>query len=344
MTSSFPSVLRSPPSPTSTDPRTQLIDFSGFLDGSPALKKQTALQLLSGFQTAGFVYLRNFGIPAAAIAQAFALSAGFFQRPQSEKDAMEWDRPESNRGYSGMGREKTTQLTDKHAVDALRAAVPDIKESLEIGRDGVAGMPNPWPDYDEPGRAFKQGMLHFFETCKSLHMEVMRAVALGLGIEETWFDAFTDGGDNTLRLLHYPATPKSVFRSNKEQVRAGSHSDYGSITLLFQDMRGGLQVRSPRGTFVNATPIEGTVVINAGDLLARWSNDTIKSTVHRVVEPPSPEAGDEHPARYSIAYFCNPNFEKTIEAIPNTIAEGERPKYQSVNSGQYLTARLAATY
>ena len=93
---------------------------------------------------------------------------------------------------------------------------------------------------------------------------------------------------------------KDVFRKNPDQVRAGEHTDYGSITLLFQDSRGGLQVKSPSGEFVDATPIEGTVVVNAGDLLARWSNDTIRSTLHRVVEPPT-GAGDPYPARYSIA-------------------------------------------
>lgn len=91
-----------------------------------------------------------------------------------------------------------------------------------------------------------------------MHMEVMRAIGLGMGLEFGFFDRFTDGGDNTLRLLHYPATPKDVFVKNRGQVRAGKHTDYGSITLLFQDDRGGLQVRSPQGTFVNATPIPGT--------------------------------------------------------------------------------------
>lgn len=120
----------------------------------------------------------------------------------------------------------------------------------------------------------------------------------------------------------------------------------GSITLLFQDTRGGLQVRSPKGTFVDATPIPDTIVINAGDLLARWSNDTIKSTKHRVVEPPpkpEDEGKDEYPPRYSIAYFCNPNFDKTIEAIPGTYEEGGK-KYGPVNSGAYLVQRLTATY
>ena len=89
------------------------------------------------------------------------------------------------------------------------------------------------------------------------------------------------------------------------------------------------------------------IVINAGDLLSRWSNDTIKSTMHRVVEPPTPPKPDtngEYPARYSIAYFCNPNFDKLIEVIPSTCGAGEKPKYESVNSGEYLVRRLTATY
>lgn len=125
-----------------------------------------------------------------------------------------------------------------------------------------------------------------------------------------------------------------------------AHPFSGSITLLFQDKRGGLQVRSPKGTFVDATPIEGTIVVNAGDLLERWANDTIKSTKHRVVEPPpKPEDADEteYPPRYSIAYFCNPNYERMIEAIPGTYESAGR-KYDDVTSGDYLIRRLTATY
>lgn len=98
---------------------------------------------------------------------------------------------------------------------------------------------------------------------------------------------------------------------------------------MHQDMAGGLQVLSPKGTFVDATPIEGTIVVNAGDLLARWSNDTIKSTKHRVVEPPTQSA--VHPARYSIPYFCHPNHDSMIDAIPGTYSEASPKKYQPVN-------------
>ncbi|KAK1913924.1 hypothetical protein P3342_007170 [Pyrenophora teres f. teres] len=324
-----------------------LIDFAAFLSGDPNAKKQTADAVLKGFQNAGFVYLKNHGIPPSTVSTVFSHSAKFFARPKEQKDALAWYSAAANRGYVTQGREKLVVLEETGTEAEMRALVPDLKESMEIGRDDQPEMPNMWPSGDEAAKEFREQMMGFFETCKNLHMQIMRAIALGMGIEETWFDSFTDAGDNTLRLLHYPGVSKSIFKRNdgQEQVRAGEHSDYGSVTLLFQDARGGLQVRSPKGTFVDATPIEGTIVINAGDLLARWSNDTIKSTKHRVMEPPAkPEDSDkdEYPPRYSIAYFCNPNYDRKIEAIPGTFENGR--KYDDVMSGDYLIQRLTATY
>lgn len=321
------------------------MDFSLFLNGTATERTQAAQSILHGFQNAGFIYLTNHSIPLPTIDNTFSTSAKFFERPQPEKEALGWTTPESNRGYVSHGREKVTSLLNKEDVEALRGRVPDLKESFEIGREGAEGTPNNWPSGDAAAKEFKDTMLKFHDLCKELHIEVMRAIAVGMGLEEGYFDGYTDKGDNTLRLLHYPGVKKDVFRKNKLQVRAGEHTDYGSITLLFQDDRCGLQVKSPDGTFVDATPIPGTVVINAGDLLARWSNDTIKSTLHRVVEPPAPEKGDVHPARYSLAYFCNPNFDRMIEAIEGTYG-GEKgsKKYEGINSGDYLVQRLAATY
>ena len=252
----------------------------------------------------------------------------------------------SNRGYLAAGREKVSQYGRKD-VDELRKTNPDLKESFEIGREGVVGYPNRWPDeMDQEGEEFKKVMQEFFLQCKEVYVLVMRAIALGMGLDEYFFDEYTEAGDNNLRLLHYPAVSKKVFGSNKGQERAGEHSDYGSITLLFQDMKGGLQVQSPNGEFLDAIPIEGTIVVNAGDLLARWSNDLIKSTTHRVVEP-SLEKGnvnvDGYPARYSVPYFCNPDFDKWIEALPGTWEESGK-KYEGINSGVYLEQRLRATY
>lgn len=103
---------------------------------------------------------------------------------------------------------------------------------MDIGREGD-GHPNPWPDkLDDEGKQFKKHMLSFFNDCKQLHVEIMRAVAVGLGIGETWFDGYCDAGDNTLRLLHYPAVSKEVFEKNKLQVRAGAHTGVLLVQVL----------------------------------------------------------------------------------------------------------------
>jgi len=321
-----------------------LIDFSQFLHGTPSERKAAAQAILSGFQNAGFIYLKNHSIPLDVVKHTFSRSADFFAQSDELKKSVDWTTPQANRGYSAPGREKVSQLATLDEVDKVRSAAPDLKESFEIGREGEVDHPNRWPEEKEEGlKNFKSDMQSFFGKCKEMHVEVMRAIAVGMGLDEEFFDRFVDVGDNTLRLLHYPAVDTNVFKVNPNAVRAGEHSDYGSITLLFQDNRGGLQVKSPTGQFVNATPIEGTIVVNAGDLLARWSNDTIKSTIHRVVEPPQKE-GETHPARYSIAYFCNPNFKDFIEVLPGTYATEQEKKYEGITSGDYLVQRLTATY
>ncbi|PYH90425.1 Clavaminate synthase-like protein [Aspergillus ellipticus CBS 707.79] len=323
-----------------------IIDFEPFLNGTPADKHEVAMSVVGAFKTSGFLYLKDHGIPPSVVSRVFGSSGRFFARPQDQKDSLCWTTPQANRGYVKTGQEKLSTPDD---VSGESRTTQDLKETIEIGREGVEGHPNRWPDnLDDEGKDFKEVMLSFFDTCKSLHLEVMRAIALGMHLPEHFFDSYVDAGDNNLRLLHYPSVHKDVFEKNPSQVRAGEHSDYGSITLLFQDRRGGLQVRSPKSTFVDVTPIADTVVVNAGDLLARWSNDTIKSTRHRVVEPPK-VVGEEndsgvYPDRYSIAYFCNPNMNQFIEAIPGTYGEDICPaKYPGITTGDYLVQRLTAT-
>ncbi|KAF5717777.1 gibberellin 20-oxidase [Fusarium mundagurra] len=310
-----------------------LIDFSRFLSGTPVERNETANAILDGFKTAGFIYLKNHPILPKDLQHAFDLSARFFNEPLEKKMEVVWTTPEANRGYSAPGREKVSQLKDIQEVEKVRAALPDLKESLEIGREGEPGHPNRWLEETGDLVGFRKDMLGFFEKCRQLHVEVMKAIAVGMGLDDRFFDSFVDVGDNTLRLLHYPAVESDVFKTKPGTVRAGAHSDYGSITLLFQDARGGLQVKSPTGQFVDATPIEGTVVVNAGDLLARWSNDTIKSTIHRVVEPPQKQAGS-YPPRYSIALLLD--FEvpgsQVLAAMDSNTAAAKRPLKQEASA------------
>ena len=248
-----------------------------------------------------------------------------------------------------MGREKVSNGKTKEDVEKEReSAGADLKESFEIGKEGEDGNPNHWPDrLDLEGAEFKLTMQGFFARCKEMHALIMRGIALGMGLNADFFEEYVSAGDNNLRLLHYPAVPPGGFEGGK-RMRAGAHSDYGSITMLFQDQRGGLQVEKPDGSgWLDVEPREGTIVVNAGDMLAMWSNDMIKSTKHRVVEPPSKgkELLQGHPPRYSVAYFCTPNFDKWIEALPGTWehVEGGK-KYDRVNSRDYLVSRLQSTH
>ncbi|KAL8917195.1 MAG: hypothetical protein Q9208_008097 [Pyrenodesmia sp. 3 TL-2023] len=330
--------------PNDGDPTLPLISLTPFLDPSSPSTLPTAHSLLSALTTSGFLYLTDSPIPPSLLSRVYALSAKFFARPTAEKDAVAWTTPRANRGYTTFGKEKTSLGLSKEEVDAERLGRgQDQKESFEIGRDDEEEHPNRWPEGDEE---FKGVMLDFFGRCKELHAVVMRGIALGMGLNGGFFDEFVPIGDNTLRLLHYPSVSADAFAGGR--VRAGLHSDYGSITLLFQDERGGLQVERPDGSFLHVAPIEGTVVMNAGDLLTRWSNGLIRSTRHRVVEPPLKKGqgvDGRYPPRYSVAYFCNPDFDKMIEALPGTW-EGEKggKKWEPINSGDYLEYRLSATH
>ena len=163
------------------------------------------------------------------------------------------------------GREKVSRgLTVEEVAKERQEAGEDMKETYEIGREGQEGNSQPWPDVlDQTGVEFREMMQDFFLRCKELHVVVMRAIAVGFGLETGFFDKMVDVGDNNLRLLHYPATARGAFTGGR--VRAGAHSDYGSVTFLFQDARGGLQVEKVEGGWMDVEPREGTIVVNAGD-------------------------------------------------------------------------------
>ncbi|CAE6441104.1 unnamed protein product [Rhizoctonia solani] len=243
----------------STDPHFSIpvIDFSKFSKAQSLEEKQTtANEIVSAFERVGFIYLSRHGIAPETVDTAFKQSAEFFKLPIDIKAKLAWEDPRSNRGYVMPGRERVTQSTDPAEIARLRALAPDAKESMEIGRDWDATWSNR-------------------QTCHELHAEVMSSVALGLGLDERFFDKLIDEQYHNLRLLSYPPISREALLK-EGQARAGAHSDYGTLTLLFQDQVGGLEVQNPHTKdFQPATPIPGTIVVNVGDLLARWSNDRL---------------------------------------------------------------------
>ncbi|KAJ6523098.1 Clavaminate synthase-like protein [Mycena vulgaris] len=292
-----------------------IVDFSPFTDGSN--KQEVADKILASFKEIGFVYLVNHRIASERVAKMFPLSKEFFAQPMDVK--MLAPHPPSgthHRGYSAPGQEKVSQhVYDADAIAEHRAQAPDAKESFECGREGDEVMPNIWlPDGILPG--FKEECLEFFWLCHAVQLDILRALAVGFGLPEEYFLKVHTAPDNQLRLLHYPSAPVDSLRTDKI-ARIGEHSDFGSITLLLQDDVGGLEVEDPR------------------------SNDTIRSTVHRVRAPPGPVQIDGMtPERYSIPY----DFSTVVDCIPGTWSTDHPKKYEPISAQEYIMKRMAATY
>ncbi|KAJ3265418.1 hypothetical protein HDU76_012054, partial [Blyttiomyces sp. JEL0837] len=188
-----------------------------FLNGDAKTKLNTAKEVVDGFKKVGFIYLANHGISEDKLNKVYDESKTFFNLPLETKEKLAWETPESNRGYVSPGREKVTQLIDESEVDKLREESPDLKESMEIGKEPSSDYQNKWPRHND---SFRPTMMDFYETAHNLHMEVMRSIALGLGLEEKYFDPFCNAKDHNLRLLHYPTVERAIL-DKENQTRAG---------------------------------------------------------------------------------------------------------------------------
>lgn len=250
------------------------MDFSRYLDGTSEERKECIDELMKGFTTSGFLYLSNTGLSPQ---KAYEWSAKFFDLPLEEKKRFPNNNSESNRGYSGMGLEKTSNLDldeSPGALAKLRAMIPDLKESFEIGSDPGRYPEKPFVNQYPHLPGFGDAMRDFFHDCDTLHQELLSALAIGLNLDKDFFEDHVTAGDHVLRLLHYPTVAKSVL-AQEGAVRAGSHTDYGTVTLLFQDGSGGLQVKTPEGIWQDIPPIEGAIVINAGKFVTSVLGDPI---------------------------------------------------------------------
>ncbi|TFK84104.1 thymine dioxygenase [Polyporus arcularius HHB13444] len=322
-----------------------VVDFSGFLDGSAKL--QTSRAILNSFKRFGFVYLRNYGMPTEKVDEMFdnaQRSKKFFALPMEVKMlAPHPGVPHINRGYVAPGVEKFTQSNDSEEVAQMRNKEPDLIENFSCGHDESVLGKNIWlPEGVLPG--FNEACQDFYWKCYEVEISILRAVAIGLGIPEDHLAKSHSGRDQSLRLMHYPAVPAKKLVEG-EMSRIGAHSDFSSITLLFQDDVGGLEVEHPDrpGEFMSVPPVPGAVMVNAGDFLQRWSNDQIRSALHRVRAPPGMTDGMT-PDRYSIPYFCSTDFDLTVDCLPGTYSDSNPKKYEPITAGEYIQQRLASLY
>ena len=281
----------------------------------------------------GFFYATGHGVPVALIERQFELTRRFFELPQASKEAISLAHSPAMRGYEGLGEQ---------TLDAL--AKPDLKESFYCGVEYPPDHPyvlkgyqsygaNQWP-HELPGMAAQCEA--YIAAMRALAQRLMQLMALSLGLQESYFDHVHDNPMITLRLLSYPPQPANA---DEHTFGAGAHTDWGAITLLAQDRHGGLEVSMPDGSWVPATPIAGSLVVNLGDMIPRWTNDLYHSNPHRVRNVHS--GGQK---RYSLPFFYSPDYETSVVPLATCVPEGEAPRYAPCSAGEHLHEMYVKTY
>jgi isopenicillin N synthase-like dioxygenase len=309
-----------PPSPEDDciDDGVPVIDMS-------ASDETVAQELLNAFQTIGFATLINHSVESTTIQQAFRQSRHFFQLPTLTKLGYKFQGYESNRGYIGIGCE-----SHEHAQ-------PDKKETFDIGNEADEAYSNKWPLDDE----FKTTMTRYFDAFDALHLKIMKLLAAVMKLDDVnYFVERCNERHENLRLLHYPALPRPQDQ-DQEIVRGAVHTDFGTLTLLTQDSVGGLRAQRLDGQWVHVSPVDNSIVVNVGDMLQRWSNDSLRATPHQVVELSSNDDGTMFPERLSIAFFCNANKNVMLDCLQQ--CQSEAPKYSPIKAHDYLIRRLSET-
>jgi isopenicillin N synthase-like dioxygenase len=294
-----------------------VIDLAGLAGDGDAIRSIGA-RLLAAAEGIGFFYIRGHGIPQRLIDDVLATAARFFAETAERKQSVAVNA--GHRGFVATGQAK---MTDD--------AKPDLKESFVWGLDapGPDGIPpNRWPEFMPELRGV---LMDFFEAGHGVGWGLLRAFAAGLDIAPDSFVRTIDRPISRGSIIHYPPQPPAM---GADQFGVSSHTDYGCLTLLYQDSTGGLQVRGSAGTWLMAHPIPGTFVVNAGDLLARWSNDRFRSTPHRVVN----RSGR---TRFSTGLFVDPNRDTLVAPV---VRPGETARYEPVTCGDYLRGRLDAAF
>ena len=293
-----------------------IIDFENFENAGDKKRQQVAAELDWAASEVGFMYVKNLGIDPEILAEAFASSKRFFAQPQNIKNLSDYSQ-EINHGYQPSGLQRLDP-----------SVAPDLKEAFtmrDVRKNIDKAAMGPSAEFARTaGRTF-----HEFLRGANILMEAF-SIALDLPID---FFRNCHKGDNTaLRYLHYPVIKEEL---NKDQLGCGTHTDFGTITLLFQDDVGGLQVRERDGAWRDAVYIPDTIIVNTADLVATWTNDRYRSTPHRV--KPMVSQRD----RYSIAFFVDPDVDTLVKTFPSCINNENPHKYPDTTAGEYVAKRIA---
>jgi len=295
------------------------------LDRAPA---EVAGELGRSFSEWGFAIVCDHGIPADLVAKAWDLTKRFFALPEEVKRAYFIPGGKGARGYTPFGTER-----------AKDAEVQDLKEFWHVGRSLPPGdpleafmPPNIWPSEIPELKETFEALYQAFEVAGG---RILQAIALHLGLDRHWFDSTVKDGNSVLRLLHYPPLREGAPEG---AIRAAAHGDINTITLLLGAEEAGLQLLAANGEWLSIQPPEGALVVNIGDMLERLTNNRLKSTTHRVVNPAGEAA---RRARYSMPFFLHFRPDFAIETLPGCIDEAHPNLYpEPLSSHEFLLQRL----
>ena len=315
------------------------IDLAPAREGSASGRAAVAAKIARTLPDSGFIVVTSHGLDGAVLESADRAARDFFALPLPARQALRSDLDGSFRGYIGIGDE-----TVSYTLDA--AAPPDLKESFVMGRPGVGGdayvteglgrlafASNRWP---AELSALRPALEACYAAFEELGHDLVRLSALALGLDETWFDDKFDRHASTFRATWYP--PQAAIPA-VDQLRAGAHTDYTALTILrLEDAPGGLQVETPDGSWTDVPVVPGSLVVNTGDLLSHWTNDQWRSSLHRVVNPPSDTVVDT--GRLSLLYFVVPNYDAPIECLPTCTGPDAPPKYAPVTAGEHRRMKI----
>jgi len=303
-----------------------VVDLSKFVNGNAAEKQAFVNEVGAAFHEVGFVGIVNHGIPKELVEGFYKASKTFFSQPVATKRQYQVEGLSGQRGYTSFGMEHAKQ-----------SQVADLKEFFQMGqfmqREGYDK--NEYPDNLDTSETPEFTALgkDLYKAFESSGGHLLRAIAIYLNLDENYFEEKINEGHSILRSIHYPP----ITEEPRSAIRAEQHEDINLITLLVGASAGGLQLLNTNDEWLDITPGEDEIVINVGDMLQRLTNNYLKSTTHRVVNPPKEQW---HVPRLSIPFFLHPKANMDLSCLGECITE-ERPlQYEPITAGQYLDERL----
>lgn len=303
-----------------------VVDLSDFLSGDENRKQDFVQALGKAYEEVGFVAVKNHGIPDNLIADLYKYVQQFFALPTEKKLSYEKKELAGQRGYTSFGREHAK------GFDA-----PDLKEFFQFGQTVEDNNPikEEYPDNVtvEEVPQFTPTLFKAYRSFEKSGKALLQAIALYLGLEEHYFDDNVHNGNSILRAIHYPP----ILSEPKSAIRAEQHEDINLITLLVGASADGLQILTKQNEWVGVTSLPEQIVVNVGDMLQRLTNNKLRSTTHRVVNPPRELWGT---SRFSIPFFLHPKSEMSLASLQSCIDDRHPKAYEDATAGEYLDERL----